>query len=385
MRIGISVVLVLMYVLFRVAFAPFQTAVQASVAVGQLADDKVQYALSQQAAQGAMGGWAMAVLIVTLLLLWAPAIIRKAKSLLTVAPVVTLMVAAMSLTACLEPREQVDVIGPNETAFLIPLEGSPKADQGKFMSEQFLEAAKVATKRITIPLRKLDRSNDWVPTIQIIKVDRTPIVREWVRSPDKGTTKSDESISVESKESIDFSLGVNASASITEADAAKFLYYFAGKSLADVMDQNVRGFVQSSLFSEFGARSLEAGRGDKGAIFTKVQTDARAFFQTQGVTIAYIGGAEGLTYKDPKIQEAINQVFQANQDVLTAEQQKRAQVERNLLAVDKAKADAEVLRLRGEQLGAYPGITAQTAAEKWDGKLPQYTGGPVPFLNVAGR
>ena len=49
---------------------------------------------------------------------------------------------------CLKPPkvEVNEIIETNETAFLVPLEGKSKEGQGKFMSIDYLEEAKIATK-----------------------------------------------------------------------------------------------------------------------------------------------------------------------------------------------------------------------------------------------
>jgi len=66
----------------------------------------------------------------------------------------------------------------------------------------------------------------------------------------------DQAIAVESLESIGFSAGATITVSIKEEDAPTFLYYYFGKKLDDVVDQNVRSFVQMVLSREFGNRNL---------------------------------------------------------------------------------------------------------------------------------
>ena len=65
------------------------------------------------------------------------------------------------LTACMgkPDLEELLEIKPNETSFLIKLEGDTKTGQAKFMSEEFLEQNKVATKRISFPHRKHSTGN----------------------------------------------------------------------------------------------------------------------------------------------------------------------------------------------------------------------------------
>lgn len=77
-----------------------------------------------------------------------------------------------------------------ETGFLIPLEGDGK-NQDKFASEEYLNQLKVAAKRVQIPHRwqqtgRLHSSGQWMPTVRLIKVERSPVTREWTADPSSG-------------------------------------------------------------------------------------------------------------------------------------------------------------------------------------------------------
>ena len=51
--------------------------------------------------------------------------------------------------------------------------------------------------------------------------------------------------------------------------------------------------------------------------------------------------------------------------------------------IETAKAQAESIRIRSEALASSPKLVEWEAVQKWDGKLPQFTGGAgVPFINV---
>lgn len=96
------------------------------------------------------------------------------------------------------------MIEPNETGFVVPLEGDA-AKQGKFQSEAFLRNAQVAALRVTIPTRqrKLGRTignREWVRTAAVVKVDRTPITREWTKDLETGTSSKDDALKVQSSE-----------------------------------------------------------------------------------------------------------------------------------------------------------------------------------------
>ena len=91
-------------------------------------------------------------------------------------------------------KPDVVVIEPNETAFVIPLEGASKSNQASFDSIEFLNEAKVATKRIEVAKRwlktgRLPASGEYIPTARVITVSRTPVTREW--KPEEGKNQGD--------------------------------------------------------------------------------------------------------------------------------------------------------------------------------------------------
>lgn len=66
---------------------------------------------------------------------------------------------------------------------------------------------------------------------------------------------------------------------------------------------------------------------------------------------------------------------EAEQAVATAEGAKAA-------AIAKAEGEAEAARIINDQLKNAPQYVSYLIATRWDGKLPMYTGGPIPLLNL---
>lgn len=289
----------------------------------------------------------------------------------TVAVIIGIGVVGVALLSATRNRPLVVEIKPNETAFLIQLDGNSK-NQRTFMSEQYLAENKVASKRIIIPYVDVPGGafGQRVLAAKLITVDRTPVTREWTRSEKTGTSVTNQAIAVESRESIDFTIGVVLTASVPEAGAAKFLYHYASTPLSTVADMNIRGFVQSALSREFGSRDLDAGRKEKTEIFNKVFAEAKEAFGEHGITIENLGFTEGMTYADPAIQRSINATFEAQMSVQRAEQRVIEAHQLRLAADEFAKAkDAAIARtdLDIRQMQAQAQLRA---VEKWDGHLP---------------
>lgn len=295
--------------------------------------------------------------------------------------------ALLPLVGCGPAKvEQLVEVKPNETAFVITLEGDTKEQQAKLNSLDYLREAKVASKRITIPQRRHDTGRwpgeyEWIDTVRVITVDRAPVTREWTDDPDTGTSMHKQAIQVESLDSINFGVGATITCSILEENTPVFLYYYAGKALPEIVDTNVRGFCQKGLAREFGKYDLAEGKTKKAECFEQVFQDAKAFFAERGITIDYFGGVKGLTYNNKEIQAAIDRKFVAENDIEVAKKEKLAQDERNKQMVERAKAERdaaealatakEALELKTQlEIAKIRAEAMRIAAEKWSGNLP---------------
>ena len=189
-----------------------------------------------------------------------------------------IFVAMMMATGCVRPyQEEIYVdIKPNETAFVIPLEGANQTNQKQFKSIDYLESKKVAAKRIKIPTRwhstgRMAGDGNYIPEMIVIKVDRSPVTREWTANPNTGNNNKDDAIRCESSESIEWFQSVTVSASVPEDMTAKFLYNYSGKSLEYVIDNNVRSVAQDFLSGEFAKYHLDIARKIKKEVFDELK------------------------------------------------------------------------------------------------------------------
>ena len=309
------------------------------------------------------------------------------------------LLMVIPLASCMKPVrvDPIESVEPNETAFVVPLEMGTE-DQQKFESVEFLQEQQVAAKRIIIPQRERQTGRfgwqiEWIPTVRVLKVDRTPVTRNWIYNPkeyDK-VTISNKTFGVESKDSIGFAVGVNASAYIDEKDTATYLYYYRGGDLANVMDQNVREKVHTVLSEEFGDRTLEECKSDKSDIRDALNVKVADHFKKFGITITSIGLAEGLWFEQNEIQEAINAAYVAEMNVKQEAQKTAAQMEINkrLLAtaqgekaqaIEFAAAAEERKKLVDLEIQMIKANALADAVKKWDGKTPTMITGDATNL-----
>jgi len=368
------------------AYSVMQGAIEGSYAAQQVQDNAVQYGVARYGSQGGVLSLIWAIYLLILSLTWLPLVFRAIRGNGKIVGSVLLMCGAAHLTSACGPAkiEQFEEIGPNETAYVIPLEGESQAGQAKFDSVKFLEDRKVAAKRISLSLREKSTGRmwwdyEWIPTVRVVKVDRAPQTREWTSSKVSGTNGLDQSLHMQSIDSIMFHIGATITVSISEEDASAFLYNYGGKPLADVVDSNIRSFILGELSQEFAAIKLDEAMTQKNAFFAKAGKDATEFFKRKGITIDYFGIEGGLGYDNANVQTSLDNKFIAENDKLVAQNQQNAQEVRNKTAIAKAVADAEAatkfaaaqaaLNTKTEnEVKLINAAALKAMAEKWDGK-----------------
>ena len=292
---------------------------------------------------------------------------RKFAIIAGIAIVIAVPILAVSASMFIRPYDVPEFaeVDSSESAFLIPLEGDT-ANQSAFHSVKFLEEKKIATKRVQITHRwqqmgYLPRSGNFVSTVRLVKVDRRPITREWTKSPKSGTSSKDEAIAVESKESVNFTMGLSCTAFIPEESAAVFLYSYPSKSLAEMLDMEVRARIHQIIAEEAGKHNLFDLPARKNEMMKTVRDEVVPYFKKKGIEITTIAMLGGLTFENPEIQRAIDDAARASQLKVGAEAKRSAQEVENktqLLAADgrataakreaEGKLEVELVRIESE-------------------------------------
>jgi hypothetical protein len=273
--------------------------------------------------------------------------------------------ALFTLSGCIRPYDTPEYaeINTSETGFLIPLEGDSSA-QAKFQSEEYLRDLKVAAKRVQITHRwsqegRLTNSGRWIPTVRLIKVNRSPVTREWTAEAATGTAAKNQAIWIESSDSVGFSMGFTCTAFIPEEEAAKFLYWYPSGSLSDVLDSEVRGRIQQ-ISAEVAARyPLDTLRTRKQEISDAVKKDVTEFFAQRGVVITTVGMFGGMTYENAEIQKAIDNTVIAQQLKVVNEAKWEAQQRDN----DRVTLETNAVAERARRIAAGEADAKKIAAD----------------------
>ena len=299
-----------------------------------------------------------------------------------------MVVMICTLTACRKPydKPEFQTIEASQTAFLIPLVGDT-GEQGAFDSEALLAEKKVATKEIQIPHRwvqtgRYNWTGEWRAAAKLIVVERKPVSRSWESGT--STENSTRAIFGETADNIGIYVGMNCTAMIEEADAAKFLYRYNATPLETIIDTDIKKLVEDRFNIET-AKYMSTDLGaKKGEIMEAVKSYVIDYFKDYGITITVLGLKEGISFENDAIQKALDKKFESEQELVI-------QQNKNEAALAKAEADAQAIliaaqaqaeanRLLAESLTDE--ILAQLYYEKWNGQLPNVYGASDTLIQV---
>lgn len=280
-------------------------------------------------------------------------------------------------TGCVKPYDKPEfvTISPSQTGFLISLVGDT-SNQSAFESEEMLAQHKVATKEIQIPHRWVQTGRwnwvgEWKPSATLIVVERKPVSRSW-ESGDSAASSSNRAIFGGSSDNIGIYVGMNCTAMIEEADAAKFLYRYNNTPLETIIDTDIKKMVEDRFNIETAKYTSTELGAKKGEVMTAVKDYVIPYFKDYGITITVLGLKEDISYENPTIQDAIDKKFASEQDLEIQKNKNAATIakaEANAESmIIEAEAQAEANRLLSESLTDE--ILKQKYYEKWDGKLP---------------
>lgn len=324
---------------------------------------------------------------------------KKTHRFLQLAIIAMLALSALTLTGC-KPVRYVE-IGPDETAFAIPLQGDRGAQQ-QLLTEEYLNENKISAKRYQIPYVRLKRAAGlpgyWAEGVKVIKVDLKPVTRAWTGSVDTGTSAKNQALVAETRDSIGFSSEMNASAAVNEGSAAKFVHFYYGKSLDDVMDLYIRPYAQQLFTEKCALYTLDDQKDKKGNITTPgllthkaeimeyVRKGTREFFASRGIDILSLGMQGEVTYLNKDIQASIDKRIQSKNDYEATKFQNQKRIETAQAAQREAQllSGPTAIRLRQLEIQRIQAEAQKTAAERWNGTLPttMLPGSGVPLVNV---
>ena len=299
-------------------------------------------------------------------------------------------------------------VQPNHTVYFMPLEGQAEAikatpdqtqqklneaeeklspEQKKLLQEY--RAKRVFAKRYNIATRSRSLSAasgvtgniEYIDTVSVIDIDRSPVSRTWTASKTTGTSPTNQALAFESKDSVNFSMCATMQCHVEDEDSYLYRLFYSTKSLSEIADSDIRGCfiaIGSEEFKKYEASECEANKVE---VADEMFKQATAQMKMMGITIDFFGPMGGITYDKSGNQDQIDKRFIAEIDALTETERNKAQTIRNRITVARATAESKAaealmtVREAAQQKVWLDAMlseekSANVAAGKWNGKLP---------------
>ncbi len=222
-----------------------------------------------------------------------------------------------------------------------------------------------------------------------------------VQKSGEGSTQGDDSIKIQSNEGQQLNLDVVIQYQVKREEAGQLYQDWGGADISVVEDRVVRQYTRSQVpivAAKYGWEDITSAK--RADIVTEIGAVLKDEFQRRHLTLVSFGIRE--VHLPDSLQKALDAKIQAQQ---AAEQQKyqleqakvkaeqdvaeatgkanalKAEAEGDAQAtLTRAKAQAEANRVLAQSLTSE--LIRYQQVQRWDGKLPVFTGGATPLINA---
>ncbi len=212
-----------------------------------------------------------------------------------------------------------------------------------------------------------------------------------VRRSAEGAVQGDDSLDLPTKEGQHIRQDISVTYNTSEEKAADVFRSFRGAEIGDIESTFIRRTIITTAQNAAGQMSLtDLISNQRGQLQGQIQDNLQHEMNKMGFVVDKVN--LGASHLPDAIEKQMQQKMAAQQEAQQAEYElqrqqtlakaKVAEAEGDAQAtLVKAKAQAEANKLLQESLT--PLLIQNKAIDKWNGTLPQFTGGgAVPFLNL---
>lgn len=190
----------------------------------------------------------------------------------------------------------------------------------------------------------------------------------------------DESITMQTAEGLSINTDAGITYQITPDNVVKVFQKYR-QGIQEITNTFLRNMVRDNMNQIASTMTIEQlYGGSKQEFMTKVNDLIKEQAIVSGINVdkIYLIGTFRLP---PTVEQSINAKIQATQNAMMVENQvATAQAEAKKVII-KATAEAQANQLIANS--TTPAYLQYIATQKWDGKLPQVTGGAIPFVRLA--
>lgn len=230
-------------------------------------------------------------------------------------------------------------------------------------------------------------------TEQIVEFPTRVLSVTWTRDRNEGGG-FDESITFASAEGLTINADVGFAFHIEPSMAPRLYTRFRQADINVLAHGYIRNLVRDALNEVASTMPVQDIYGaKKGKLLSESRARIAEVFEKDGIGVDQLTFAASLRMPE-SVEQAINRTIEQNQAAIAAQnrvaqveaeaKQKVAQASGEAEAVlTRAKAEAEANRMITQSLT--PALMEYKRLEKWDGRLPQVTGGAMPMIQFSDK
>ncbi len=223
----------------------------------------------------------------------------------------------------------------------------------------------------------------------------------WTASAHEGRPNVDESITFSSREGVNINADVGLSFHIEPTLAPKLYARFRQNDMHELADGYMRNVIREVFNENTSKMPVQEIYGvGKSKMIADVSDRAKAILGADGIIIDQLT-ITGTLRLPQNVADAINRAMEATQNAIQSEnrvRQVKAEADQAITQAtgaaeavrQKAQGDGDAILIRAKaearanetiRLSVSPTVLQYRSIERWDGKLPTFTGGgPIPML-----
>lgn len=227
------------------------------------------------------------------------------------------------------------------------------------------------------------------PCTNIVEYPTSVQTVVWTKSPNEGQPANEE-ITFTNVDQMQISVDVSLAYQL----APEKVPAFYAKFRADKLDQFSYGFMHNLAREKFdeaaGKYKIEQIMGDNSSFLKEVRAALQKDLEPYGISIAQFG-LIGAPRPPESVIAAINAKANSVQRSLQSENELKQSEAEARKHVAQAEGEAQAIKIRADaQAYANQKLSSSLSEvlvrykqiEKWDGKMPQFSGGGTPLINL---
>ena len=191
----------------------------------------------------------------------------------------------------------------------------------------------------------------------------------------------DEAFSFQDRNGLSMAADIAVSFSVDPV-RAPILFQKYRTDMAGIIQGPLRNAVRDALVTRASAMGVEEIYGPRKAeLIHQAEGDVQRFMGPFGLRVERLYWASNIRLPQ-LVRDQIEQKIANEQAALAAQAQVATVEAQARQRVASAQGEAQAIDVQGAALRANPEVLRLRGIEKWDGRLPQVTGGATPFVDL---